>query len=107
MLYKMFGVQDVPAVEAIDMNAGRRCKGWCGRTCIIIAVGVVLFLITAAVAGIIAAAVDNGMCHVVYHVILFYRIPICTIDTLAYSSMARPWCLTQQSGLLHTQYLCV
>ena len=38
----------------------RRCRRWCSRTCIIIAVGVILFLISAAVAGIIASAVKSG-----------------------------------------------
>ena len=70
-----YGVQRALAVEAIELKdkTGRRCRGWCRRTCIVIAVGVVLFLIAAAVAGIIAAAVDNGMYHhnIIYDTMLF------------------------------------
>ena len=55
MLYTQKG----PPTEETEKKR-RGCRRWCSRTCIIIAVGVVLFLIAVAVAGIIAAAVDNG-----------------------------------------------
>ena len=60
----MLFTQKIPTIGAIEVKdkTRRRCRGWCSRTCIIIAVGVILFLIAAAIAGIIAAAVENGTC---------------------------------------------
>ena len=56
----LYYIQKLPPIEEAEKTQRGRCRRWCSRTCIIIAVGVVLFLIAAALAGIIAAAVGDS-----------------------------------------------
>ena len=56
-------MQEVPPIEEakkIPRSGYRRSWRWCSTLCIIIAMGVLLFLTVATVLGMIAEAVGNG-----------------------------------------------
>ena len=83
-------IQKHPAIGAIEVKdkTRRRCRRWCSRTCIIIAVGVILFLISAAIAGIIAAAIENSMCVCVC--VCVVRVCVCCACVCVHALLVSP-----------------